>query len=111
MLKNLSLALITAALGVAQAASYNVTLFQDSTVNGKQLKAGAYRLDLKDNAATLKRGKEITEITAHAETATQKFPSTMVRYDKNSEIREILIGGSKTKIVMDQASATAGGTQ
>ena len=57
MFKNLILSFTTVALVVASAATYNVTLYQDSKLNGKTLKPGEYRLEVKDNAVILKRAR------------------------------------------------------
>ena len=50
MVKNVLLGFATAALAVASAAtSYSVTFYQPVTVNGAQLKAGEYKVELKSD--------------------------------------------------------------
>jgi hypothetical protein len=63
MVKNVLLGFATAALAVASAASsYSVTFYEPVTINGTELKAGDYRLELKDNGmAVIKQGKTMTE--------------------------------------------------
>ena len=56
------LAFSTLALAIASAAtSYSVKLFDPATVNGTQLKPGEYRLEVKDNKAVMKLGKQVVE--------------------------------------------------
>lgn len=104
MVKKLSLCLATVALAVSQAATYNLTLFQPSVVNGTELKAGDYKLELKDNKATLSKGKSTVEAVVRSETADSKFTSTTVRYTKDNgkyRIQEIRLGGTTTKLVFE----------
>ena len=108
-MKKLLFCLGTIALVTAQAASYKVTLFQKSTVNGRELEAGDYKVEVKDKAVVLKRDKETIETAAHTETAANKYPRTSVRYS-GSNIKEICIGGTTTKIILDGSSNTAGGS-
>lgn len=109
-MKKLLFCLGTIALVSAQAASsHKVTLFQKSTVNGKELAPGDYKLELKDKAVVLKHNKDATEAAAHTETAANKYPRTSVRYD-GSNIKEICIGGTSTKIIFDGNSNAAGGS-
>ena len=107
MLKKVLFGFTTAALAMASAASYNVSILQDSSVEGKQLKTGDYKVQLKDNSAILKHDKQLIEVPAHAEVAASKFSNTMVRYGKDGEIVEILVGGTTTKIVFGGAGASA----
>ena len=68
MLNKVMLALVSAGVMTLSAATgvYKVTLFQDSVVNGQQLKAGNYKIEMKgDNTAVLKQGKQTVEIPAH----------------------------------------------
>jgi hypothetical protein len=89
------------ALGVMSmsAASYRFSLHQDVSVNGKALKSGDYKLEVKDNTAVLKRGKETVEVPVRTETASSKFNTTQVRYTDTNQLEEIRIGGTTTKLV------------
>jgi hypothetical protein len=94
----------TAALMVASAATYNVTLFQPSTVAGKELKAGEYKVTFDAGKAIISMGKEKIEAPAKMETADSKFSSTSVRYTTDGgkmKIQEIRIGGTNQKVVFD----------
>jgi hypothetical protein len=108
MLKKLILSFTTVALMVASAATYNVTLFQDSKVNGKSLKPGEYRLEVKDNAVVLKNKKDVTEAAARTETSAKKFSDTSVLYNNKDEVTEIRLGGTTTKIILTPDTAKGG---
>ena len=52
---------LTIAMLCASAASYNVTLFQSSHVNGTDLKPGDYKLTVENDKATIAKGKQKVE--------------------------------------------------
>jgi hypothetical protein len=71
-LKKLVLTLATAGAVTLSAATgaYKLSFLQDSIIDGKQVKAGDYKLVMKDsNTAVLKHGKQTIEVPAHQETA------------------------------------------
>lgn len=107
-MKKTMFSLATFALAAASAAeSHRVTLFSDATVNGQQLKAGEYRLEVDGNKAVLKRGKTSVEANVRVENGDQKFNSTAVRFnngDGNYKINEIRLGGTKTRVVFEQSA-------
>lgn len=95
---------LTIALVCASAATYQVTLFQPSTIAGKELKAGDYKLTLDNDKATITKGKEKVEATVKVESAATKYSATSVRYtDENGKmkIQEIRLGGTTTKLVFN----------
>lgn len=92
----------------ANAASYHVTLFQDSKVNGKSLKPGEYRVEIKDNAVLIKGDRDAIEVPAKTETADKKYSTTTVRYNGNAEVTDILVGGTNKHIVVLQDKANGG---
>src|SRR5690242_3352002 len=109
MKKRLLFSFSTVAVGAAFAASsYHLRLFDQSSLAGKSLKPGDYKLELNDNSVVLKQGKTTTEAPATVETAGKKFSSTTVRYNNQGQIQEICIGGTNKKIVI--GGAPAGGT-
>ncbi|HEY7305628.1 MAG TPA: hypothetical protein VH601_16000 [Bryobacteraceae bacterium] len=83
---------------IAATGSYKVDLFQNSILNGKQLKAGTYRIDVANNTATLTQGKTTVQAPAREETMPNKFANTQMVYTNNN-LQEIDIGGTHTKIV------------
>lgn len=89
----------------AATSSYKVSLLQNSTVEGKQVKAGDYRVEVKDNnTVVLKHGKQVVELPAREETAPAKFNTTEIQYSNNNDLQEIHIGGTNTKIVFTNAT-------
>ena len=96
------------AMSVASAAdSYHVTLYEPSTIAGKQLKAGDYKIEIKDNKAVIKAGKEIVEAPVKVENSDSKFSTTTVRYNNaegKNQVQEIRFGNTKTKLVFGEAS-------
>lgn len=103
MVKNVLLGFASVALAVASAASYNVTFYQPVTINGAQLKAGDYKLELKDNSmAVLKQGKSVTEVPVKVENDSQKFARNAVRMD-GEKLQEIRLGGTSTRVVFEKS--------
>lgn len=105
MLYRLTLCLVVLSLATASAATYKVTLFQPSVIQGTELKAGEYKVDVTDQKAVLMNGKTPIELSARVENGEQKFSSTTVRYSEHNgkqSVAEIRLGGSKTKLVFNQ---------
>ncbi len=102
MMKKIALSFATLALAVASAASMKVTLHQDAELNGKLLKAGEYKVEVKDSTAVLKNGKEVVEAPVKVENSPAKFASTSIRYNAEHAtpaVQEIRFGGTNTKLV------------
>ncbi|MDQ2898582.1 MAG: hypothetical protein M3Y07_02135 [Acidobacteriota bacterium] len=113
MSKKLPLCFGTLALAMASAASsYNLTLYQPTTVEGKMLKEGECKLELKENTAIIRQGKTSVEANVKPETVDKKFATTSVKYvvegGKNN-IQEIRLGGTKTKLVFEPGRTAKGG--
>ncbi len=114
MFNKIALSLVTVGVMAASAAAgtYKVSILQDSIVDGKQVKAGDYKIELKDNnTAVLKHGKQTIDIPARAETAPSKFDTTEIQYTNNNDLQEIRVGGTHTRIIFGGAGTTAGGTE
>lgn len=110
MLKKMLVSFVTVGAFAAMAATgtYKVNLMQKSILDGKQLKAGTYKVDVQNDMATLKHGKTTVQAPAREETAQNKFQNTQMVYTNNN-LQEIDIGGSHTKIVFTGMShANAG---
>lgn len=108
----LVLCFATAALAIGSAASYNLTLFQPTTINGKELKEGDYKLDLNDHTAVIRQGKTAVEAEVKAETVDKKYASTSVKYvvaNGKNNVQEIRLGGTKTKLVFEAGRPASGG--
>src|SRR5882757_4922008 len=101
------LLLITASVALtnlASAATYSFKLFDSVTIDGKELKPGTYKVEVKDTTAVIRGGKESTEVKVRTENTDRKYDSTSVRYSKDgakNNLEEIHIGGSKTKLIFD----------
>ena len=104
-MKKIILSFATVALATMSAAtSYRITLFQPATVAGQQLKAGDYKVTLKDNKAVLTAGKQSVEAAVKTETADTKFRSTTVRFGNDAgkyRVEEIRLGGTNTRLVFE----------
>lgn len=96
---------------VAASGTYKVQLYQNSVVDGKDLKAGNYKIQMENNTAVIKNGKNVVEVPARVETAPSKYASTEMEYLNNSTLQEIRIGGTHTKIVFTNPSAPATGVE
>jgi len=104
MIKRILFGFASLALAVASAASsYNVTFYQPVKINGSELKAGDYRLEVKDNSVVLKQGKNETEAPVRIEKDGEKFQRTAVRLD-GMQVQEIRLGGTNTRLVFEKAS-------
>jgi hypothetical protein len=112
MIKRALFTFATLAISVASAASsHRITLFQPSYFNGTELKPGEYKLEIKDNTAVIRRGKETVEAPVKVESGPAKFGSTSVRYTNNSDgkqtVDEIRLGGTNTKLVFSSTVSMA----
>jgi hypothetical protein len=107
MVKNVLLGFGSFALAVVSAAtSYNVTFYQPVMINGSELKAGDYKVELKDKTAVIKQGKTVTEAPVAVENDSTKYQRTSVRLN-GMQVEEIRIGGTNTRLVFDKtANAT-----
>ena len=111
MMNRIALCLLTVGVMTVSAATYRVSLHQDAMVNGQQVKAGDYKVEVNNNTAVLKKGKQTIEVPVHEETAPSKFAGTEVQYVDNNKLQEIRVGGTNTKLVFGNANAAAGGMQ
>jgi hypothetical protein len=112
MIRNLILTFVVSGVMVTSAASnkYHVHIFQDVVVDGKSIKAGDYIIEMQNNTAVMKQGKQTIEVPAHTESVTKKVDSTTLTSTDN-KLEEIEIGGSRTKIVFGAAPTTVGGAE
>lgn len=110
MTVKLLLCFTTIALALASAASsHRLTLYQDVSVNGKQLKAGDYKVEVKDGTAVFINGKTTVEAPVKIENGDTKFSSNVVRYGNengSSAIHEIRLRGTTTKLVFEDTKIT-----
>jgi hypothetical protein len=109
MKRKLVFSFAIAALAIASAKSYTVNLFQPATLGGTELKAGEYQLEVVDQKAVMRNGKIDAEAPVKVETGDTKYGTTTVRFatgDGKMRVQEIRIGGTKTKLVFLDATAS-----
>lgn len=103
-----TLGLATLALGIASAASsHNITLYNPMTVGDVHLKAGSYTVEMKGDKAVFTSGKKAVEVPATLGTNDQKYKATSL-VSNNSNIQEIDLGGTKSKIVFGSSEGKGG---
>jgi hypothetical protein len=104
VVKGFTIGFATLALAVASAASsYNVTFFEPVVVNGTTLKPGDYKVEVNDNKAVIKRGKVIAESPVKVESNEAKYPTTSIRLALGTQLEEIRVGGTHTRLVFEKA--------
>jgi hypothetical protein len=103
-------------LGIATAAStYHIKIADPTWVGQNQLKPGEY--DVKVDTAgkvTFKMGKTVIEAPAKIEASESKFADTMLdtkTVNGQSQIKELDLGGTKSKLVFDDTSVAQAGTR
>jgi hypothetical protein len=103
MIRNITLGFATFALAIASAASssYKVDLLEKSVVNGNTLPAGQYKVEVNEDKAVISHGKTTTEAPVKVETVDQKYSTTSLLYGANSQLQEVHIGGTKTKLIFN----------
>lgn len=105
MKKVLLVCVCTIAMAFGATQTHRITLFQPSLVNGTELKAGDYKLEvIDDSRIVISHGKHRVEANVKVESADSKFGSTTVRYqngDGKYRLQEIRLGGTKTKLVLN----------
>ena len=102
----------TLALAMASAASssYRVTLYQNATVNGTQLKAGDYKVEIVNDTITFKQGKTTAEAKAKVEESAKKILSTSVDVDSDTnQLKEIRLGGTNKIVVLEKSGGAVQG--
>jgi hypothetical protein len=113
MKRTMLLASVTLALATfASAASYTVKLTSPVVIDGKEWKAGEYKVDVKDTTAVIRNGKESAELKVKTESTAKKYGATTVRFsqtDGKNNLEEIRLGGTKTKLISDSPKTANGG--
>jgi len=102
-LKKLLFGLGIVALGIASAASYEVTITSPTWAGATQLKPGVYKLALQGNNAVFTAGKAVVEAPVTVEKSDHKVQSTEVQ-SADSKINEIRLAGTDTKLIFKSSS-------
>lgn len=103
-------ALGMATLGIAGSATYSLEIRETASVAGSTLKPGSYTVSVDGNMATIKSGKTSVQVPVKVESEPQKFRANSVRYEHIGDayrIKEIGIGGTATKLVVEGGSGEA----
>ena len=97
--------------GMAFAASntFKVDIFQDSVVDGKTLKAGNYKIMMENGNAVIKQGNHTIEVPAREENEPNKIASTELIYKDTTNLQQIRVGGTHTRIVFEGAAPMRAG--
>lgn len=114
MIKQALIAVAVFAVSAAGAETFRVTLGQPSVIKGTEFKAGDYSLNVKDNVVVILKGKQKVEVPATVESVDKKFKNTKILYSEENGkylVKEIQVGGTKTKLLFDSGVQAAGGGQ
>lgn len=102
MVNKLLFGFASVALAVASAAtSYNVTFYDSVMINGAKVQPGNYKVEVNASTATLKQGKSVIQAPVKVESTAEKFGTNVVRIE-GSELQEIRLGGTRTKLVFEK---------
>jgi len=103
VVKGFTIGFATLAFAVASAATnYNVTFYEPVVINGTTLKPGEYKVEVNENKATLKKGKVVAESPVKVESNEAKYPTTSVRLAAGTQLEEIRVGGTRTRLVFEK---------
>lgn len=92
-------------MAFAASNTYKVNVLQDSVIEGKALKAGQYKVSIENGNAVFTAGKELITVPAREETQPNKVSSTEMIYTDGTNLQEIRVGGTHTKIKFDGGAA------
>jgi hypothetical protein len=84
--------------------TFKVRVAQDSTVEGKTLKAGDYKVTVENGTAVFHQGKQTVEVPARIETASDRVANTETMFKDDTKLEEIRPGGTTTRIIFDGAT-------
>ncbi len=115
MSKKIAFSLFVFALAVALgASSYSVNLPKPAVINGTEVKAGDYKVEVNGGKATFKSGKTTVEADVTVDTLPSKaYQSTAccLGEDGKYHLTELRLGGSSMKLTIKETghdSAVAG---
>ncbi len=113
-MKKAAFLLVTLALSLASAKTYQVTLYNPSVLAGTELKPGDYSLSWNGDNVVLKGGKVSVSAPVRVEKVDKKHATTAVRLtqrDGKLHFQEIRLQGTDVKLVVAEEGARAGGLQ
>jgi len=102
-------------LGIATAAStYHIKIADPTWVGTTELKPGEYDVKVDGDKVTFKQGKNVFSVAAKVETNASKYADTQMdvkTINGQAKMQELDLGGTKSKIVLSDASAVEAGTR
>jgi len=107
MLKRVVCFVAVVGMAIASSKSYRVDLYDPAVAGSTELKAGTYEVSLNGQNAVIRGGKVDSQTPVKVETVDKKYDSTSVKYvviDGKRQVREIHLGGTKTKLVFVEAA-------
>jgi len=95
-----------AAVTAGTAGTYKVDLPNSTQLDGQQLTAGHYKIDVVGNNAVFHNGKKEATVPVKVETASSKFGQTQYLYnhqpDGTLKLEQINVGGSHTTLAFSE---------
>jgi hypothetical protein len=114
-LNKLMLGACVFSLGIAAAAStFHIRIADPTWVGQTQLKAGEYDVKVDGDKVTFKSGKNIVAVAAKVETNDVKYADTQMDIkteNGQAKLRELDLGGTKSKIVLSDSTPVEAGTR
>ena len=102
-------------LGIAAAASsYQVKISDPTWVGGSELKPGSYQVTVDGDKVSFKQGKTVVSVSAKVETNASKYYDTQMdvkNVNGQAKLQELDLGGTKSKIILTDASTIEAGTK
>ena len=98
----LSIISLAAANAAEKPSKFEVSLYQNTVVNGTAFKAGDAKVELAEGKAVLTQGKLTAEIPVKVEISKNKYYQTRVAY-KEHQISDICVGGTNKHILFQEA--------
>lgn len=103
-MKRIVLALLACSIAFAGSKTYTLNVWQPAVLAGTELKTGQYRMDVDGDKVVVKAGRQQVEATVKVEsTSTKNRSTTLILEERGGKmhIREILLGGTDTKLVIN----------
>ena len=112
MKKTLLISLVAfgaSAFAADHANAFKIQIPQDSVIEGKNIKAGDYKVTFENGNAMLKQGKQVVEVPAHEESVQNRADVTALIYKDGSNLRGVQIGGTTTRLIFGPAGTVQSG--
>ena len=108
MTKKLALSLFIFALAVALgASSYSLNLSKPAVVNGTELKAGDYKVEVNGSKAVIKNSKTSVEAEVNVEnlpTKANQSTACCLAEDGKYRLQELRLGGTNMKLTFKETN-------